>query len=80
MIRDIILSVLLIEIVCLAGAEPFENETANDTEALDMRIISDRVGSLMSRIYERSDRYELISHMLRAVVEHFFTLVYYGAQ
>ncbi|GFY39397.1 hypothetical protein TNIN_180651 [Trichonephila inaurata madagascariensis] len=78
MIGNIILCALLIEIVCFAGAEPFANETANDTEALDMRIVSDRVSSFMSRLYERSDRYELISHMLRAVAEHFFVLVYYG--
>ncbi|GFS59498.1 hypothetical protein NPIL_64871 [Nephila pilipes] len=76
---NIILSVLLVEIVCFAATEPLTNETSNDTEANDTRVFSDRVGSFMTRLYEKSDRYDLISHVLRAIAEHFFALFYHGA-
>ncbi|GIY13170.1 hypothetical protein CEXT_338971 [Caerostris extrusa] len=74
-----VLYFLVIEIVCLAAAEPlFNGTTANDTEVVEFRMFTDRLRNLMSRLYERSDRYDLASYLIRAVFEHFFALFYNG--
>ncbi|GIY66430.1 hypothetical protein CDAR_300231 [Caerostris darwini] len=74
-----VLCFLIIEVVCLAEAEPLFNETAaNDTVVVEFRMFTDRLGNMMSRLYERSDRYDLASYLIRAVFEHFFAIFYSG--
>ncbi|GBN35655.1 hypothetical protein AVEN_190970-1 [Araneus ventricosus] len=74
----ILLCVVAVTAVCLARGQPLPNETIDEFEGVDMRRITGRLGEVMRRLYEKSDRYELASHLLRAVFEHLFVVFYRG--
>ncbi|KAF8778879.1 hypothetical protein HNY73_015562 [Argiope bruennichi] len=74
-----ILCLIASTVICFVRAQSLANETTSeDDEGVDMRMITGRLGNLIGRIYEKTDRYDLASQILRTVFEHIFVIFYRG--
>ncbi|CAL1279331.1 unnamed protein product [Larinioides sclopetarius] len=74
----IFLCVVAFAAVCFAEAEPLPDNTADESEGFDMRMLTGRLTAMMRRVYDKSDRYDVASSVLRTVVEHLFSVFYRG--